>query len=58
MGSNVMHIAGDLSTLAHILGFTSNPKALCGVRIPGSDRNAPLCPKCFRLSGWTRDKRR
>lgn len=53
----VMHIAGTVSTLGHTLGLTSRPKALCGVRITGSARTAPLCPACFRRSGWTHDKR-
>ncbi|MGW4110183.1 hypothetical protein ACWEFJ_04840 [Actinosynnema sp. NPDC004786] len=57
MSDPVMHIAGDLAVLAHTVGLTTNPKALCGARITGAHRNAPLCPTCFERSGWTHDKR-
>ncbi|ROP39109.1 hypothetical protein [Saccharothrix texasensis] len=57
MSDRVMHIAGDLSVLAFTVGLTNNPKSLCGVRIQGAREGAPLCPACFRRSGWTYDKR-
>ncbi|MCP2093354.1 hypothetical protein LV78_001308 [Actinosynnema pretiosum] len=52
-----MHIARTGSTWAHTLGLITNPLALCGARIAGAERQAPLCQICFQLSGWTHDKR-
>jgi len=57
MSDAVMHISGPVSTLAHTLGLTSRPRAMCGVRITGSARTAPLCADCVRRAGWTHDKR-
>ncbi|WP_199441055.1 hypothetical protein [Umezawaea beigongshangensis] len=55
---SVMHIVGNTRTLAHTLGLTDNPRALCGVRVgTGAARNAPLCPTCVTRAGWTHDKR-
>ena len=57
--STVMHIVGDLRTLAHQLGLSDNPRALCGTRVgTGAPRNAPMCPTCMHHAGWTHDKRR
>jgi hypothetical protein len=57
MSDRVAHIAGDLSTFAFTVGLIDNPKALCGVRIQGAHRDAPLCPTCVKRAGWTHDKR-
>ncbi len=55
---SVMHIVGNGRTLAHTLGLSSNPRALCGTRVnTGAHRNAPLCPACVAHAGWTHDKR-
>lgn len=56
--SNVMHIVGDLRTLAYELGLSDNPRALCGKRVGnGAPDNAPVCPACARRAGWTHDRR-
>ncbi|CAM06186.1 hypothetical protein A8924_7387 [Saccharopolyspora erythraea NRRL 2338] len=56
-----MHIVGSARSALHQLGLTS-AKTLCGKKLrqpeDGAAKNAPLCPECYRRSGWTHDKRR
>ncbi len=49
--SKYMHIARE-----GLFGLRS----LCGKRLregDGAAHNAPLCPTCYRRSGWPHDKR-
>jgi hypothetical protein len=56
-----MHIVPAGEYEAFTSGLVPEISGLCGIDLApgtGADDDAPLCPECFAVSGWTHDKRK